>query len=91
MFTMLVGYVIPGIMDIPVLISNNYLTINGVAETSAGQSNRAFPKIVTVKSPLGKEVRLRFYSAYSIRKGDQLKITYLPHLKRGTLLEHNRQ
>lgn len=90
MIVMVVGYVIPGILDVPTIINENYQLIDGVAENSAGQSNRAFPKSVTVKSKSGQEIRVRFYSKYSIKKGNQLKIIYLPHLKRGTLLEHSR-
>ncbi|GGC96029.1 hypothetical protein [Enterococcus wangshanyuanii] len=89
MLTMFIGYVFPGVMDLPNVINNNYQVIDGIATNSAAQSNRAFPKIVTVQSKSGQEIRLRFYSKYSIEKGDKLKIIYLPHLKRGTLLEHS--
>lgn len=89
MLTMFIGLVVPGVMDLPNVINNNYQLIDGIATNSAAQSNRAFPKIVTVQSKSGQEIRLRFYSKYSIEKGDKLKIIYLPHLKRGTLLEHS--
>jgi hypothetical protein len=68
MLTMFIGYVFPGVMDLPNVINNNYQIIDGIAANSAAQSNRAFPKIVTVQSKSGQEIRLRFYSKYSIKK-----------------------
>lgn len=81
-------FVIPGLLDLPNVISNTYPTVEGKAVTSAGVSNTSKPKIVTIESENGKSVRLRFYSANSIHKGDYLKVVYLPHLKRGILLMH---
>ncbi|MGC6767721.1 hypothetical protein [Enterococcus sp. LJL51] len=82
------GLVVPGIRDIPNVLNGDYKTIEGTALTSAGTSNQRVPKIVTIQDKQKNEqIRLRFYSAKSIQKGDFLKVVYLPHLKRGTLLE----
>lgn len=86
-----INLVIPGVLDIPNVVNGQYYMIEGTAVTSAGNSNRAFPKIVTIKSAEGKEVRVRFYSTFSISKGDKLKVVYLPNLKRGTLLNHTQR
>ncbi|MHC5217585.1 hypothetical protein ACYSNR_13905 [Enterococcus sp. LJL128] len=89
MTVMFVEFIIPGIFDFPNILTGKYQIVEGIALNSAGTSDRKFPKIVTIKDEqTNQTIRLRFYSAKSIEKGDNLKVIYLPHLKRGTLLKH---
>src|SRR5699024_7291516 len=82
--------VIPGILDIPIIIKSNYSEVEGEAVTqSPGGSLPLRTSIVTVKDfESGQEIRLRFFKKKNVYVGDKLKFVYLPNSKHGTLVEH---
>ncbi|MBO0447633.1 hypothetical protein IGJ55_003327 [Enterococcus sp. AZ170] len=82
------SYILPGLKDLPAVLTEDYQLIEGTAITRAGIGNRREPTVVTIAGENGETVRLRFYTSEPIEKGDTLKVIYLPNLKRGTLLTH---
>lgn len=81
---------LPGLKDIPYVLSDKYEIIDGFVDNKPGSGSRIIPRRVTIKSSNGEIVKIKYFPTYKVKKDDYIKMIYTPHLKIGTLLEHKR-
>ena len=84
-----VDVVIPAVQDFPIVMSENYLEVDG-SETAWNYSDEEKSEIRVIGIMDNKTNKEIFVTVYSkgIHKGEYLKVKYLPHSKYGEIEEN---
>ena len=83
-----VFYIIPSWIDIPNIIHEDYLYIEGVSMANSREDTR-YTRTVTIETEDEKEITIEIVGACSdVTYGDKLALKYLPHSKVGFVVKH---
>lgn len=85
---MLVNFVIPTVLDIPYCIKGDFLIIEGIAQHNADR-NGLDREVEVLDEENQKIIRVVFPYKPGIKKGDKIRVQYVPHSGYGRLLEIN--
>lgn len=84
----LVFCTIPAAMDIPNMIHEDYLYIEGEAISNSPEDTR-YSRAVTIENEDEKKITIEIVGACSdVTYGDKLVLKYLPHSKVGFVVKH---
>lgn len=84
----LIGRVVPTILDIPCCIRGDFLIAEGTAQHNADRNG--FDREVKVLDEENQKIiRVVFPYKPGIKKGDKIRVQYVPHSGYGRLLEIN--
>lgn len=85
---MLISIVMPTVLDIPYCIRGDFLIVEGIARHNAGRNG--FDREVEVLDEENQKIiRVVFPYKPGIKKGDKVRVQYVPHSGYGRLLEIN--
>ena len=84
-----VDVVIPAVQDFPIVMSENYLEVEGiVTEWNYSDEEKSEIRVIGIMdNKTNKEIFVTVYSK-GIHKGEYLKVKYLPHSKYGEIEEN---
>lgn len=85
-----VGYIIPAIIDLPRAINGDFCITEGVAIVEERYDDSTNSITITIRDKEGNKQKISCDYNEDIDIGDRFKIAYLPNLKFGSVLEHER-
>ena len=88
MVYLIIKFVMPTILDVPYCLREDFLIIEGIAQHNAGR-NVLDKEVKVLDEENQKMVRVVFPYKPGIKKGDKIRVQYVPHSGYGRLLEIN--
>src|SRR5699024_907279 len=85
-----IGYIIPAIRDLPKAIKGDFSIIEGVSIREKDYDDSDIQRNIIIKDKDGKKHKSLCDYNEEIDIGDRFKIVYLPNIKIGSVIEHEK-
>lgn len=84
-----VGNIVPKYKDLPYFYNNEFCYMEGMAQNYSDKSTKGDHAVNIKEEESGEEIEVYFGYRGTIKKGDWLKVKYLPNSRQAVLLEIN--
>src|SRR5699024_7297588 len=86
-----IGYIIPAIIDLPKAIKGDFSIIESVSIWERPFDDSDIQRNIIIKNKKGKKHKILCDYYEEIDIGDRFKIVYLPNMKIGSVIEHEKK